>query len=256
MLLFVFLIVGWLTDRYSDVNLSFSSSAVFTTVPKVLSSIIHSPLILSIVLGASLLKTYLVVGMGKDMMNIFIRGRKGLWQSLREITWGNFLWYLKVELLIYLIFNAIAVTFYTLCYALWLQTGFELLPVLILFGFFAFFYPLFYFSFSFTSMVCVFPISGKERWNKLYAFMPWKTLRTMYLFYAIRLSVEYFFILVLPFIAVSVFHNPLVAKWCVLVGLLVPLLLLRGSAYTFKLRVLKDDPDVKRLFAKHFEENA
>jgi hypothetical protein len=191
--------------------------------------------------------------MGKDMMNIFTRGRKGLISSLRAISWNNFWWFLKVELLIYIIFNAIAITFYTLCYFIWLKTGFEVLPVAILFAAFAFFYPLFYFSFSFASMVCVFPIGNQNRFNKIHHFLPWEALKRTYIFYGVRLSLEYLFLFVLPFIAVYFFKNIIVAKVFALFGLLLPLLLLRGSAYTFKLKILENDSDVKRLFKQHFE---
>lgn len=73
------------------------------------------------------------------------------------------------------------------------------------------------------------------------------------MFYAVRLSVEYLFLFILPFVFIYFFKNALIAKYLALFGLLLPLLLLRGSAYTFKLRVLKDHPDVRALFARYFE---
>lgn len=253
LLFLVFLLVATISDKYISLDLSLSSSAVFTAVPNLFRVVLGSSLILGIFLVVSLFKTYLMVGIGKDMMGIFTKERKGLVGSLRAITWNNFLWFLGIELLIYVVFNAIAVTFYTICYYMWIQTGWEILPVTILFGAFAFFYPLFYFCFSWASMVCVFPLSNTERWKLIHYFLHWGNLKRTYVFYAVRLSVEYLFLFILPFVFIYFFKNALIAKYLALFGLLLPLLLLRGSAYTFKLRVLKDHPDVRALFARYFE---
>lgn len=253
-LFLVFLIVTTIGDKYVNLHLTLSSAVVFTAVPELFAKVLSSPLILSIFLGASLLKTYLMVGIGNDMMGIFIGDRKSLFQSLKSVSWNNFLWFLGVELLIYVVFNAIAITFYTFCYYLWVQTGWEILPVVVLFTAFAFFYPLFYFSFSFASMACVFPISGKKRWNLLYYFLSWINLKKTYIFYALRLLVEYLFLFIIPFISIYFFKNALIAKYSALVGLLLPLLLLRGSAYTFKLRMMGEDQDISRLFVGYFQD--
>lgn len=250
-LFLVFLLVVNIGDKYVHLDLSLSSRVVFTAVPKLFMTVLGSPLILTIFLAASFMKTYLMVGMGKDMMGIFTGERRGLFQSLKSITLNNFLWFLGAELLIYIVFNAIAVTFYTLCYFMWLKTGWEIAPVVILFAAFAFFYPLFYFSFSFASMVCVFPIGNKKRWNLISYFLPWNALKKTYVFYAARLSLEYLFLFILPFIFIYFFKNTLIAKYCALIGLLLPLLLLRGSAYTFKLRMMRNNAEISALF-RHF----
>jgi hypothetical protein len=208
--------------------------------------------VVAILVLAFLAKTVLLVAIGEDLMLIFTRERKSLIDSLKKITWGNFFWLLKYEAIVYIIFGLIAAIFYALSSYIWQLSSNGLLALVVLFGVFVLLYPLFYISFSLCSTICVLPVTKAKKHTLLFYFFKPKNILPTYLFYLVRLALEYMFVFVLPFAALYFFKNVILANIFILLGLALPLLLLRGSAYEFKLNILRGDMDVQNIFADHY----
>lgn len=252
LLFFIFLIISNVYAKYSNIDLKISASSIYNDLFPSLLSLFTNKLTVTILLVCFLIMSYLIVGIGKDMLMIFTRKRKNLFDSMKHITITNVIWFLKLEFYLYLIFGIIALFFYGITFLLWQSTKMELLPIIILAGAFALLYPFFYIGLSLGSMFSVLPINSAEKFKKIKYFLPLKTLFATYLFYSARLFIEYIFIIGLPFISIYFFKNFYFANGFAILGLVFPLLLLRGSAYEFKLGILSKDSDIQKIFHEHF----
>lgn len=253
LLFFIFLIISNVYAKYSSIDIKINSIFIYQNLPNSLFSLFKSKLTATILIISFLIMSYLIVGIGQDMFMIFTRRRKNLIHSMKHITLNNILWFLKLEFYLYSIFGFIALIFYVLTFLLWWKTQMDLIPVIILGAIFIFLYPFFYIGLSLGSMLSVLPLSSNEKFSKIKYFLPVKSLITTYLFYSTRLFIEYTFIIGLPFISIYFFRNPYLANMFAILGLVFPLLLLRGSAYEFKLTILNTDAQIQGIFKEHFE---
>lgn len=251
-LFFVFLIISNVYSRYSSIEIKINPLSVYENLLPSIFSLFKNKVALLVVVSCFLGMSYLIVGIGKDMLMIFTRQRKSLFDSMKKIKLNDFIWFLKLEFYLYLIFGSIGMIFYGLTYLLWKETTFQYLPVIILGIIFALLYPLFYIGLSLGSMFSVLPLKSSEKFNKFRYFLVKKALFRTYFFYSARLVVEYIFIIGLPFISIYFFKSIVFANVFVLIGLAFPLLVLRGSAYEFKLKILSNDEDFKKIFYKHY----
>jgi hypothetical protein len=252
LLFFIFLIISNVYAKYSNIDLKINATSIYNNLPSSLLSLFANKLTATILFVCFLIMSYLIVGIGKDMLMIFTRQRKNLFHSMRHIALSNVIWFLKLEFYLYLLFGLIALFFYGLTFFVWKSTRMELVPIIILGCAFAFLYPFFYIGLSLGSMFSVLPISSSEKFKKIKYFLPVRTLFATYLFYSARLFIEYVFIIGLPFISIYFFKNLILANAFAILGLVFPLLLLRVSAYEFKLGILKNDADIQTIFHQHF----
>jgi len=252
LLFFIFLVISNIYTKYSNIELKVTSSFIYQKLPLAILSLFSNILTTTVLIVCFLFMSYLIVGIGKDMMMIFTRTRKNLFDSMKQITLNEIIWFLKLEFHLYFLFGMIALLFYGITFLIWNATNSEILPVAILGITFVFLYPFFYIGLSLGSMFSVLPLTTQEKFRKIKYFLPTKTLFATYLFYSGRLFIEYIFIIGLPFISIYFFKNIYMANGFAILGLVVPLLLLRGSAYEFKLGILKKDSDIQNIFEKHF----
>lgn len=252
LLFLIFLLISNIYSKYSNIDLNLSANFIYKKLPSTFFSLFANGTTVVVLFVCFLLMSYLIVGIGKDMLMIFTRTRRNLIDSMKHITLSQVIWFLKLEFYLYFLFGAIALMFYGLTFLIWNVTKSELIPVVILGGGFALLYPFFYIGLSLGSMFSVFPLSSKDKFRKISYFLPIKVLLPTYIFYAGRLFVEYIFIIGLPFISIHFFKNIYMANGFVILGLMLPLLVLRGSAYEFKLGILKKDADIQNIFHKHY----
>lgn len=250
-LLLLFIVINHFSEKFTSVELVYNADFLFGSFPDLFLSLIRQPFVIALWIGFFLVKAVVIAMMGMDFYRIFARERKGLGESITHIPRKAFLWLLFVEGIVYVVFTAIAFIFFLFSYLVWMN-GHSVASIILLFGAFCFFYPLFYLAFSVSSMLAVLPLSPKEKFARLASFFRPPIVLKAYVFYGIRLSIEYVFLFGVPAIAFLVFENSLIATISAMIGLLVPLILFRGAAYEFKLAMLRHDPKIRAIFANHF----
>lgn len=148
LLFFIFLVISNVYAKYSNIDLKITSSFIYQKLPSAILSLFTNKLTATILFVCFLIMSYLIVGIGKDMLMIFTRTRKNLIDSMKHITIKQVIWFLKLEFYLYLIFGLIALFFYGITFLIWNATNSELIPVAVLGIAFAFLYPFFYIGLS------------------------------------------------------------------------------------------------------------
>jgi|SRR6185437_750517 len=210
----------------------------------------HSILIFIVVLF--LFATFVSVAISQDMFLIFQGRRRGLLQSLSEIRIPNLIWFLKVEIVIWLFFTGVAAFFFLLTFLLWkyfIAGQFALYSLLF---FFIVLCPFFYLYLALGAMFSVFPLTSSQKIKKMLSFLSKKVIWKIYSFYFIRLTIENLFALILPVLFLQIFQSYYLAAISSIIGMLLPFILLRGSAYEFKIYLLRRDTDIREIFIDHF----
>lgn len=249
----VVLFLNKLTPSTLKVNPT-SPKWIFETMPSEALSLVLSPWFVLVVGSLYIVKSFLIIVIGSDLMAIFTRKRKSLWQSVLSIKMNQVVWFFKFEILLHLVFLAIGLVFYSIALLLYSKLSLGYIALAFLVGSFALLYPAFYFGLSIASTLSVLPLTDKEKYQKLKVFLVGKNSFYTYLFYAGRLAVEYSFLIILPALALYLTQSKALAGVLVIIGLVLPLFILRSSSYQFKLKILSQDADIKRIFEKHFQE--
>lgn len=250
---FIFLIVNTFKPE-NGIKPSIDPQWIFLSLPTELLKLINSASTVSLLTCLFLVKSLLVVLVGLDLRMIFSYKRKSIINTIKSLRLEYFLWFLKVELFVTIVFSTVALVCFNICKSIYINFGNGYLGEIILISLFLVLFPIYYFNISICSTLSVFPIASNRKISKLKIFYKKRNFFYTYMFYTTRLGIEYVFILALPVVSIIVFNSRIVANIFVLIGLVVPLLLLRGSAYEFKLSILRQDDDVKEIFKDHFKE--
>src|ERR1051325_2091099 len=117
-LFFIVVAFNFLSDN-STVDLGHLGVWAFERLPVELASLLKSPNALTLAIVAFIFQALLGVAVSQEMTAMYRGTRISLRHSLKAIQWDSFVWFLRFQILIYLIFGMMAALFYGAAFLLW-----------------------------------------------------------------------------------------------------------------------------------------
>lgn len=244
----------WL-DKYFDIykNLPKGNSWdswIYTQLPNSIINTFLSWKTLLVLVLIYLFKSFIITFYAFDLLKLFSQTRKNVFVSLYEIKIIYVIRFVVLETIIYVIFGIIAMIIYIIFRYIWLNYQFSTYFFLIIF--FVLLYPLFYMSVSIAGFLSVLPLKIKTALKKIELFLSKNAFTKLYLFYGARGVLELSIFAFIPYIILSNINNVILSSVLIAMGLSIPNVVFKGSSFSFKLHLLKEDENIKEIFSKHY----
>lgn len=219
---------------------------LFVDVYSVMLTIVWAPGLIFLVLASLLVQVFLGVWVSIELYAAHQGRPSGYFRNLFSIRLAQLVWCAVSMLIFYAAFGLLGLSLYLPLRALWLASFTVATPMLVVL--FVMLYPLFYLSLSVSANLAAFPLSTGERIQAMLHLARPRSLRLLYLFYGVRLSLEVLLVFLLPIAAWRFFGSTFLAFVSVAGGLLIPFAFLRTSSYRLKIELLMPVRFVGRLF--------
>ncbi len=249
-LIFVIIAFNFLTSTQYDLGETRTPGWVFDTLPHRLGALLATPSVIVAIILIFCAKTLLDIAASQQMMHAFKRSSLSLLSSLRALRLNSVIWFVALELVIYVIYAVPAVSLYALAGIIWRESGVDLSVALLAIA--AVLYPAFYGSIATAAMVAVFPTSSRQRFRTIGRLISRRSILLLYAYYAVRIFLELALLAVVPFLALTLLHNRILAGVGIAMSLLIPFVFLRGGSYSLSLQLLAADPQVRESFDAYF----
>jgi hypothetical protein len=223
---------------------------VYEKLPMLLGDALRLYQIIIILFALSLLQFLLAVVIMTDLRLIYQNRRVGLIDSLYQIKFKDIGWYYVWLVSLYGTLVLIFTLAYISGFLLWKYFQINISFALIIFSILIF--PGYYAMLSVGAKIAVIPISWKDRMRYMYRLGTWENIRKIYIFYPIRLLVEFFCLFMVPFLILQIVDNRLMAIGIGSIALLLPLSAFRASTFEFFLDIYKDDPQIREFFSEYY----
>lgn len=222
----------------------------FEYIPTFALSAVKSPIFISIAVLTFVIQAVLTVAIMVDMKLIYQKRREGIIDSLLQVRRESLVWYLLWLGINYVVFSVIGLIFYLPSLWFWIEWKVNLIVPLLLVALSIF--PLSYSLLSIGAKVAVLPLSWQERFRCMAFVLEPSSLKKVYLFYPLRLGIEFMCLILVPMVALAVSSSRLIAFIAGTAALMVPLAVFRASTFEFFLNLFRSMPRVRSFFDTHY----
>jgi len=254
--IFIYTAIFILLDRYFDFYNEITKPSLSSWdywLYKKLFDVILSKVNLKILLIAILiylLKSFVITFCAFDLLKMFSYARKNIFESFFSFRLKYVIRFFILETNIYLLFGIIASIFYFAFKYLWIN--FNISTYLFLLIFFVLIYPFFYMSMSIAGFLSVLPLDTINILKKTKRLLKISTALNLYLFYGMRSLIEISTLTLVPYLVLTNFHNIILSGSLIAISLSIPNVILKGSSFSYKIHLFRDDKNIGIIFAKHF----
>ncbi|MCI0557258.1 MAG: hypothetical protein MN733_02095 [Nitrososphaera sp.] len=206
--------------------------------------------VLLISMAFSVVQFLVAIAIMSDLKLIYQQRRKGLLNSIRQIVFRDVVWYYLWLLMVYAAFGIVAASLYLL--GQWLWRSYELNIALLQLVVLCLAFPFYYAMLSVGAKIAVVPVAWRNRLSLMLVLGRIDNLLKIYLFYPIRLAVEFGCLVLVPAITLVIFHNQFLAVAAGMLTLLLPLAAFRASTFEFFLDIYRDNDQIRQVFSEYY----